>query len=206
MEEKNVVLDIIIEFVKALKNKDGAMETNINGTMYKIWNCKYLLNQILRQWHTPNERWYISKKAKDLWDKLNVGKPIENYHYTDKVICNNEIPVEVKIFKGSSNHFDTATLKKGCHPFNFNSIFHEEHIVPISVIIEQLCNLNELNYKNVEEILNKISICRILKEEDKDLNANHSKKNRPCDPIKVLNETYKKAGIELHLENKNSTK
>lgn len=199
MENKNVVLDIIIEFVKGLKSDDGAIETNINGEMYKIWHCKYLLNQILRQWHTPDERWYISKKAKELWDKLKVEKSIKNYHYTDKVFCNNEIPIEVKLFKGNSNHFESAIMKKGSS-FNFNSIFHEEHIIPISVIMQQLCNLQELNYTNIVEILNKISICRILKEEDKDLNANHTKKNRPCDVQKVVSEIYKRAGIELYLK------
>ena len=199
MGNKNIVLDIIIEFVKGLKSKDGAIETNVNGKGYYIHSCKYLLNQILRQWHTPKERYYVSKRAMELWKKLS-NDDIGNYYYNNKVTCEFDEPVEVCIYKGSSNNFVKHVLKKG-DKFQFNSVFHEEHIVPISVIMEQLCNLQELNYKNVEEILNKISICRILKEEDKVLNANHSKKNRPCDPVKVLNEIYQQARIDIFEKN-----
>ena len=67
MEEKNVVLDVIIEMVKGLKTNDGAMETYVNGKVYKLWSCKYLLNQILRQWHLTDDKRYVSKKAYELF-------------------------------------------------------------------------------------------------------------------------------------------
>lgn len=195
MEEKNIVLDIIIEFIKALKTKDKAIEVNINGKMYKIWSCKYLLNQLLRQLHTPKERWYISKKAKELWDKLSPT-PIENYHYNDIVQVVSDASIEVEIYKGNDSHFEKRTLKSG-DKFKFNSVFHEEHIVPINVIIHKLLELDNLTYANVESILDKIAMCRILKSEDKLLNK-QAKKNRPCDAEEVLKRIYyEKTGIEI---------
>ena len=194
-ENKNLVLDIIIAFVKGFKSEGEVIQTNYNGVTYKIHSCRYLLNQILRQWHTPKERYYVSKRAMQLWEKLSKDD-IGNYYYNNIVTCECEEPIKVRIYTGSSNNFENRILNKG-DKFKFNSVFHEEHIIPINVIIDQLCNLQELTYSNVEKILNKISICRILKEEDKMLNANHSKKHRPCDVEDVLNNIYRKVGIEV---------
>ena len=194
MEEKNVVLDIIIELVKGLKSKDEAIEVECNGKTYKIWACRYLLNQTLRQWHLTDDKYYISKKAKILWNKLSNKNIIHSHNKL--VECKNTEPIEVKIYKGAENKYELKTLNYG-DKFKFNSIFHEEHIIPISVIIENLCKLNQLNYENIENILDKISICKILKEEDKILNKNHLKNKRPCDVNYVLNNLYKNMGIEV---------
>lgn len=194
MENKNVILDMIIEFVKGIKNKDNAVEVNVNNKSYKLWASSYLLNQILRQWNIPLNQSYVSVKAKKLWDKLS-SKNIFDYHYTNIVICENKEPIKVKVYRGAENEcIEEPTLIKG-DKFKFNSVFHEEHIIPISIIIENLCALDELNYENVENILNKISICKILKEEDKNLNKAHLKNKRPCDVDFVLNNLYKKVGI-----------
>lgn len=195
MEEKNIILDIIIGLVKGLKSKDEAIEINKNGKMYKLWACRYLLNQTLRHWHLTDDKYYISLKAKELWDKLTNNQNIIHYH-TEMVICENTTPIKVKVYKGAENEYiEEPTLIKG-NKFKFNSVFHEEHIIPISIIIENLCSLDELNYENVENILNKISICKILKEEDKNLNKAHLKSKRPCDVDFVLNNLYKQVGIE----------
>lgn len=195
MENKNIILDIIIEFVKGIKNKDNAVEANVNNKLYKLWASSYLLNQILRQWNIPSNHSYVSVKAKNLWDKLS-SKNIFDYHYTNMVICENKEPIKVKIYKGAENKYFETNLIYG-NKFKFNSVFHEEHIIPISTIIENLCSLEELNYENVENVLNKISICKILKEEDKNLNKEHLKTNRPCDINFVLNNLYNKVGIEV---------
>ena len=45
MDKDNLVLDIIIEFVKAAKDNDK-LGINYNGENYVINNAEYLLNQI----------------------------------------------------------------------------------------------------------------------------------------------------------------
>ena len=195
MEEKNVVLDVIIEMIKGLKTNDGAMETYVNGKVYKLWSCKYLLNQILRQWHLTDDKRYVSKKAYELFKQMQSGS-IFDYHYTNSVKYEGEEPVEVQVYKGASNYNESETLYKG-KIFKFNSVFHEEHIVPIKVIIENLCKLKELTYESVESVLDKIAICYMLKEEDKKLNKEHFKSNRPYEIKEVLDKIYKELGIEV---------
>lgn len=186
-------LDILIVFVKGYKN--NIIESIIDGKLYNIYSCRYLLGQILRQFYIPSERWFISKKVKNLWDKLTKEK-IENHHYNDKIICCNEEPIEVKIYKGAELKFEKRILHKG-DKFKFNSIFHEEHIIPVYSIINELCNLNSLNYANVTKVLEKMAMCRMLKEEDKKLNLNHFKFKRPNSVEKILIEVYSKVGIEI---------
>lgn len=55
-------LDILIVFVKGYKN--NIIESIIDGKLYNIYSCRYLLGQILRQFYIPSERWFISKKSK----------------------------------------------------------------------------------------------------------------------------------------------
>ena len=53
--ENNVVLDIIIEFVKAVKGAKKEIVSVVNGKEYKIKAAGYLLGQIIRQYNIPED-------------------------------------------------------------------------------------------------------------------------------------------------------
>lgn len=186
----NQILDVIILFVKAMKNKK--IVCDVDGKQYSLTGVKYLLNQILRQYQIDESHFFISKKAQDLWIQL-TSKDIKNFYHKETVKCENETPINAKFYKNNGNSFEERELNKG-DKFQYRSVFHNDHIIPIEVIIKELAQLQDPNYENVLQVLNKIYVCRMLKEEDRAISA---KSKRPNDLNEVLEKMYKPAGIEL---------
>ena len=196
--DKNPILDIIISILQNQKNycintkTSSKVECICNGKTYVLWNSDYLLGQIIRQYNISEDKFYISQKANSLWEQISKQN-IWNYSYQDKVFCENEKEIIVKSYKGASSKYSTTTLKSGVR-FIFNDVFHDEHVIPINVIIKELKSLSEYTYKAVEEILDKIKVCRILKEEDREIKE---KSRRPSDFNYVVENIYKKYEIEI---------
>ena len=78
--------------------------------------------------------------------------------------------------------------------FLYREVFHDEHMITICDIINELLNLEVVSEENVIDILNKIYVCRMLKEEDRNLKP---KNHRTTDLKYVIEEVYDKCGIEL---------
>ena len=189
--EKNSVLDIIIEFVRAVNN-NNSIQTFIGGKEYKICAAKYLLGQIIRQYEIPEDHYYISYEAEKLWNQLS-NDDIWKYCYRAIVQCDTNNNLIVKKYKNNEKIPRKQEIKHG-DKFIFRDVFHDEHIVPIKVIIENLLSLTDLTYENVEKILDKIYICRILKSEDRNIKQ---KSNRPFDFQKAKKEVYEPCDITL---------
>lgn len=206
MSEKNEidVLDILIAFIKGCKYKDEGLDNCIHSVIdnkdYWIWNTDYLLNQILRQINVPPERYLLSKGAKEMWKKLSPtgkkGDSITKYYYREVLTIQNDLNEEVGLYKGAdSKPSSFVEIRKG-NKFIFNDIFHLEHVIPIHVIKNQLLALDSesLTKKNVEQILSKMYVCRMLKSEDRLIDSAY-KKNRPFDLNRILKEVYTKIEI-----------
>ena len=105
--ENNVVLDIIIEFVKAVKSakKEKEVVSVINGKEYKIKAAGYLLGQIVRQYNIPEDHYYISVAAENKWKELS-NENIWDFVYRDSITCTSEVPICVEKYK---NNEKTAT-------------------------------------------------------------------------------------------------
>lgn len=184
--EKNEILDLIIYLIKGIKNGNS-----IECDGLKLWNSKYLLNQVIRQYSQPNKYFYVSEKASALWNKITTKK-IMDFFYHDKVELDlADGSIALKCYTGNSNSYTEWTPKKG-DKLTYRDVFHDEHIVPIKVIINELINLEVLDYKNVKNVLGKIRICKMLKEEDKMIG---NKSNRSLDYIEAFKENYAPAGI-----------
>lgn len=193
--ENNKVLDIIIEFIKAAKQKnpeDRKIVFDSGKKSYKICSAGYLLGQIVRQYDIPIENYYISKAAEKKWNELS-NDDIWKYVYRDAILCTSENPVFVKQYTGSSRNPKENKISNG-QKFIFRDIFHDEHIIPVKTIIQELFKLDELSYDNVEDILNKMCVCRILKEEDRKLSRTY---NRYFDFQKTYENVYKPQHIIL---------
>ena len=133
----------------------------------------YLLNQTIRQYIIPNDHWRISVAAKELWDSLTSVK-ICQYNYRQVFVCNRAANVRAKKFKGSKKRGTSiAILRDSKH--HFNEFFVAEHMTPVADIKDQLEKLNNPTIEQVEEILDKIYICRITKKEDRSIQPKYKR-------------------------------
>lgn len=164
----NKVIGIIIDFVKALQSKDRALISIESNRTYKISSPKYLLGQILRQYELEQNQYYYSTSAKLLWEKLST-QDMWNYSYRQYVHCENDEPVLISEYTGNGNvPREKRKVQRG-DGFIFRDVFHDEHMIPISLIIDELVSLPNTNEDSVKAILGNIYICRILKSEDRTL-------------------------------------
>ena len=87
--ERNEIFDVIITFIKGCKNAGeyDPVECKYNDHRQWIWNSRYLLNQIVRNYQIDSyNRRCVSKHAQELWDEMGLGKEdIYNYHYQERI-------------------------------------------------------------------------------------------------------------------------
>lgn len=189
----NKVIELIIEFIKAIQSEEKALISYENGIRYKICSPKYLLGQIIRQYELTAQQYYISENAEFLWKNVSTEN-IWNYCYRQYVKCENDIPVLIREFTGNANTPRKIREVKRGDGFIFRDVFHDEHMIPISKIIEKLVSLSEPDCDNVKNILDSIYICRLLKNEDRLLPVKYK---RPFDLQKVIS-MYNYVGIKIN--------
>ena len=110
------------------------------------------------------------------------------------VKCNNLTKLyRFKQFKGASKSGKYRKL----HPngsFVFRDMFHEDHVIPVSLILNELIQIKTVDENSVKVQLNKMHICIILKEEDRKLGRTI---NRTANFLDTINNVYKPKGISL---------
>lgn len=196
----NVAIDIIITFLKNWHSY------NENGTTYgylgtptdkysteciNLWSPKYLLGQILRQ--IPVTKKHVSDAAQELWNRL-TNEDIWKYNYQDKVFVTENKDFIVKKYKGAAKTPEKESSVGDS--FIFREVFHDEHIIPIAVIIDELLKLKdgEITPEKVAEIIDKICICRITKEEDRKINPRYK---RSSDLSEAYETAYKPNQVKI---------
>lgn len=193
---RNEIFELIKILATSNKYDNNKRYLNIknNDKEYKLWNTHYLLGQVLRQYDVPKERNYVSNKAKELWIKLGIKEDINDFYYKEKLNCNCE-NIIVKCYKGASSKGKEIEVSLNTK-LEYREVFHNEHIIPIDMIrneIETLADQNNLTDEKIEEILNKICICRITKEEDRNIRNRY---RRSSDLYECYNTIYKNAKNE----------
>ena len=191
--EKNEIFELIKILAKTsgLEKDKRYIEIIRNNKKHKLWNTHYLLGQVLRQYDIPMERCFVSNEAKNLWKKLGIKDDINSFFWKEKLNCNCE-KVLVKCYVGSNNKYENKEISTNTY-LEYRSVFHNEHIIPIDTIKEKLEKLaieDNLDDDKIEEILNMICICRITKEEDRNI---IKKYNRPDNLLTCYKEIYKNA-------------
>lgn len=205
LEQKVPLLDVIISFLNAMKNvtaenhdspQDLTWRCCFEGRDIALHNLKYLLGQILRNWDVPFDHHYVSKEALDLWKEISDDS-ISNYWYTKPVKSVRDSKKEVGFYNGASKK--PIGGKRSIIPagkrFPYRQVFHDEHVVPIKIIMDRLMEIPDPDYENVLEVLDHIYICKMLKEENFPL----ERYNRSFDPNEVIEHDYKSIGIEVIL-------
>jgi len=183
--EHNAVIEFIKTLVRASKNGNCIEEKG-----EKIHNTSYLLNQTLRQYGLKQEHYFISEKAILLWERL-TSEEIMSRYYQDKVKCDRANGIIVREYIGNSKQSNERLIAKD-DVITYRSVFHDEHIVPINIIQQELNDLVTLDDESVKAVLGKIRICRMLKEEDKET---VNKRNRSSDYREAIADNYTPKGI-----------
>lgn len=154
-------------------------------------NLRYLIGQLIRQYQLPKDNWHISQAADNRWNQLTTDS-IWKYHYKDVVTCDKlSSPTTYGLYKGASKTPVQTTLNKN-DKFHFRQMFHEDHVIPVSLIIDELKNLNVVNVTTVTSILDQMHMCIILKEEDRKISWT---KGRSLKYQQTINNVYTPAGI-----------
>ena len=184
------VLDIIIAFVNGAKEEKNYIDDGKN----RLWSATYLLNQILRQYRIPPERFFVSAAADKRWKEL-TDKEMKDYNYTMTFPL--KADAELALYKGAKKDPEDPKIYKAGEKIKYRDIFHDEHIIPISMIIQELKKLAVVNRDNVQKILDNLYICRMLKRESREIDK-ENKTNRYWDVNKTVKEIFRdKRNIEL---------
>lgn len=188
-----VIRLLLSGFKTKFENNNNVLVSNVNGKNYFLWNCDYLLNQVIRHYNIPQDRYYYSKEAKELWESLGFElKDLKTKYYREQINPLND-NVRCLLFSGSSNKPYKESVSSS-ETFPFKDAFHLEHIVPIAKIIEELVELVEPTDADIEKVLDKLCVARITKVEDRKL---HNKSKRDNTFESVYNNLYKEKGIIL---------
>ena len=172
---KQEVADFIVYLLKCIKSQDKNKQEDMEDYSIK-GSAKYLLNHLIRQMKIPDNQMYVSQKALDRWNEITDDN-IKEKSYNNKVSCkinwNNH-----EQYKGANKNAGKQSTAKG-KKFKYNDVFHDEHIVPVSVIINELLTLNLDNNSNlkseIEDKLGHLTMCKILKEEDRAIKHKHKR-------------------------------
>jgi hypothetical protein len=185
--------DAIIASIIILIKEYKALLSLSTSNNRDIRSLRYLLNQSIREYDIPLSNWHISQEALKLWKELTTAD-IKNYHYRDVVVCDNlSQPCSIGMFKGANKEGEERELFPH-DSFLFNELFHEDHVIPVSMILEEIVKLKTINKKTIIGKLNMMHICIILKEEDRKIGRTG---NRSINFNQVIKDVYNKKDIKL---------
>lgn len=186
--------DAIINSILCLLAEYKTESAKSNPNKSSLGSLRYLLLQSIRQYDIPKGNHHLSKGAHDRWTELTTNN-IRNYHYRDLVVCDNlSGPVQHALFNGSNSKGKLTTLTKG-FKFHFREMFHEDHVIPVSMILDEMVKMNPVNYASVVNLLNRMHICVILKKEDRRIGRT---KGRTTDFRETIKKVYEKECIFLY--------
>lgn len=156
---------------------------------------KYILGQTLRQLILPESNIFYTYKADAFWKRLRceTNDPMSDYVWQKRVVNEWDEEINISTYKGASKTPVLRQIKKGDW-FPFRQVFHDEHIIPMKIIIEELCKLDVPTYDTVMEIISQITICRMLKTEDRRISE---RSRRPFSRKSVIEDIYLKYDIML---------
>ena len=156
---------IIASIVVLLKGYQR-LKASSNSNKMHISSLKYVLGQTVRAYKVPKEQIFISQAAEIRWNDLTSSN-INNFDYKQSFICDRlKQSITCKMYKGSQKNGKNVQINPNAKVC-FTDMFHVDHIVPVKLIMDELLKLTQINSQNVSNILQKMYLCRMLKEEDR---------------------------------------
>ena len=186
--------EAIIDSIMCLLKQYRKEKTNPNPNNADLKSLKYLINQAIREYDIPEENHHLSEAVHERWDELTT-RDIREYHYKKKVICDKLTgPVKYELFIGAKKIGKPTVLTKGSE-FEFRMMFHEDHVIPVSMIFDKMVEMPVVDKRSVENLLNGMHMCVILKKEDRKISRT---KGRGPDFNTTIASVYNPAKIILH--------
>lgn len=187
--KNNVIVNTLITLLNGYKN---LLQQNAPSNR-ELRSLNYLIGQVIRQYDIPMSNVHVSGGAASLWNKLTSAN-MNDYWYKESVVCDNLLgQITCLFYKGSVKVGESAPIHKG-DTFCFNDLFHVDHVVPVSIIKQELLNLDVVDYSSVMNVLNKMHLCKILKEEDRKLGRI---KDRTSDYQETINTVYNPKNVNI---------
>ena len=186
--------DAIIKSILCLLTEYKTEMAKPNYDKDSLGSLRYLLGQSIRQYDIPVQNHLMSQAAHSRWTELTTAN-IMNYHYRDIVVCDNlSKPVQHALFNGSKKRGTLTTLTKG-YKFHFREMFHEDHVIPVSMILDEMIKMQAVDYLSIESLLNQMHICVLLKKEDRKIGRT---RNRSLKFQKTIRDVYNTENIYLY--------
>lgn len=190
---ENVKNRALIDSIKRLLDAFHELSDLSNQDKTVLSGLRYLLGQSVRQYVIPSENHHVSKAALDQWKCLSKDK-IENYRYRDMVKCDNlNKPKCFRLFKGANNKGAYRKLSPN-ESFIFRDMYHEDHVIPVSLILNELISAEKINIEMIKNTLDKMHMCVILKIEDRKIGRT---RERTLDFEKNKKDVYEANEIEI---------
>lgn len=154
--------DAIIDSVQCLLT--GCFQPGLREK--DLGSLRYLLGQSIRQYDISPNNCHITQAAKERWDEISNDN-IKKYQYRDVVVCNNlQVPTPFKLFIGANGRGNPTTLRSGS-TFVFRQMFHEDHVIPVSLILNEMITKRIVDRQEIKNLLDMMHLCILLKEEDR---------------------------------------
>ena len=199
MKSKNdYIIDAILALLAGYKDLSSANQPSSKRDHHSF---KYLLGQTIRAYIIPVNQIHVSVGASQRWKELTSAS-IFDFTYDEVVTCNVlQTSVTYNFYKGSQkNGTPTQINPGGC--FRFNDMFHVDHVIPVSLILNELTNLTAPCAQQVKNTLDKMHLCYILKDEDRKLSRTKSRTTDFQQTIKNVYEPNKVFIYELQVGTK----
>ena len=186
--------EAILKSIICLITEYKAEMVKQNPDQSVMGSMRYLLGQSVRQYDIPKQNHHLSQAAHNRWTTLS-SDDIKKYHYQDRVICDKlSGPVKFNSYNGSHGKGTPKTLTKDS-TFVFRELFHEDHVIPVSMILDEMIRMQTVDNLSIESLLNKMHICVLLKEEDRKIGRT---RNRSLDFQETIKNAYNSANIYLY--------
>lgn len=182
--KNDAIIDAILCLLKEYKAEAAKVETVTRKA--NLDSLKYLIVHSIRKYDVPARHRHVSKKAYARWVQLS-DEDIMTKHYQDRVFCDKLAGIvrQYDLYKGAKKKGARQDVSE--EGFRFREMFHEDHVIPVSLIFNALIAMKTVNRKSVKELLNKMHICILLKEEDHELGRT---KNRSLNYQETIRKVY----------------
>ncbi len=189
--------DAIVKSIQSLLTEYKQLSPLSPSYKEDVESLRYLLLQSIRQYDIPLSKRHVSERAFNRWNDL-TSQCIKDCHYRDKVICDRLTgSKKYDLFKGASGTGCPTTLTTKS-TFLFREMFHEDHVIPVSVILEELKKIKNttIGENDIKALLNEMHLCVLLKEEDRNIGRTCGRKT--IDFPLIISSVYNDKGINLY--------
>ena len=193
--------DYIIDAILALLAGYKDLSSGNQPSKQDLHSFKYLLGQTIRAYIIPANQIHVSVGASQRWKKLTSAS-IFKFTYDEFVTCDVlQTSVPCNFYNGSQKNGTPTQINPGDR-FRFNNMFHVDHVIPVSLILNELIGLTAPCAQQVKNTLDKMHLCYILKDEDRKLGRTKSRTTNFQQTIKNVYEPNKVFIYELQVGTK----